>query len=255
VRAVAGGLLDAILPPLCLICDRPLTAVGLLCADCWEGIDFVAPPHCAVCGYPFEFDPAEFEPGSESLCGACAAALPPYDRARAVMRYGETARRLLLGFKHADRIEAAASLGQWMGRAGWELRDDSDLIVPVPLHWRRLLMRRYNQAALLAWALEATWRDGSGGQTPTCCPDLLQRTRATPSQGHLSAAQRYRNVAGAIRVNPARQTRLEGQRVLLVDDVMTSGATVAACSQVLLRAGAACVQVLVLARVLRPGGT
>jgi len=172
------------------------------------------------------------------------------------MRYGETARRLLLGFKHADRIEAAASLGQWLGRAGREMRAGSDLIVPVPLHWRRLLLRRYNQAALLAWALEAAWRDdGSGDPTPACCPDLLQRVRATPSQGHLSPAQRIRNVAGAIKVNPARQARLAGRRVLLVDDVMTTGATLEACSRVLQRAGAARVQVLVLARVMRPGGT
>ena len=252
VRALAAGLLDAILPPLCLICDRPLAATGLLCAACWEDIDFVAPPHCRVCGYPFEFDL-----GEETLCGACAGSLPPYDRCRAVMRYGETARRLLLGFKHADRTEGAASLGQWMARAGHELRSGTDIIVPVPLHWRRLLRRRFNQAALLAWALAEAWRDPpfmGDENPPTCCPDLLLRVRATPSQGHLSLAQRRQNVAGALKLNPKRRQLLQGRRVLLVDDVMTTGATVEACSRVLKRSGAVEVQVLVLARVMRPGG-
>ena len=243
VKAVTTGVLNAILPPLCLLCDRPLAESGLLCAKCWEGIDFVAPPHCGVCGYPFEFDL-----GAETLCGACAQASPGFDKARAVMRYGDTARRLLLGFKHADRIEAAATLGQWMARVGAELRDEVDLIAPVPLHWRRLLARRYNQSALLAWAVDGAW---GGGR---CVPDLLVRVRATPPQGHLSPAQRRQNVAGAIKPNPARAAFLRDRRVLLVDDVMTTGATVEACSAALRRAGAAAVHVVVLARVIRPGG-
>ena len=237
---LSSRALDAILPPRCLSCGRPVEHVGALCAACWEGVDFVAPPFCACCGFPFNFDT-----GPDALCGVCAREAPAFDRARFVMRYSDASKGLVLGFKHHDRTEGAPAFGTWLARAGRELIEDADLLAPVPLHRLRLFARRYNQAALLCRALS----DCTGLPAAT---DLLIRKRHTPPQGRLSAAARRRNVAGAFAVNPARLTALDGRRVLLVDDVMTTGATVSACARALRRGGAAAVDVLVLARVVRP---
>jgi ComF family protein len=241
-RLLGRGVLDALLPPRCLACGAPVGDPGTLCPDCWEGVAFLGPPMCRICGFPFELDP-----GVDSLCGVCLRKPPPYDRARAVLAYDAGSRGLVLAFKHADRTEAAPAFAGWMARAGHELLADDPLLAPVPLHRWRLFRRRYNQAALLANALAK--RTGL-----EVVPDLLQRTRNTPSQGRMTAAGRRRNVTGAFRVHARHRHRLRGRRVLLVDDVLTTGATAAACARVLRRAGAAGVDVLTLARVVRPGG-
>nr|WP_242480432.1 ComF family protein [Rhodovibrio sodomensis] len=236
--------MDALLPPRCLACGGPVGAPGTLCPACWEGVAFLGPPLCAACGFPFELAPEAGDAGG-TLCGACHVDPPPYARARAVMAYDDGSRGLVLGFKHADRTEAAPAFAHWMARAGHELLADADVIAPVPLHRWRLLARRYNQSALLANQL------GRVASVPVV-PDLLLRRRNTPSQGHLSRAGRGRNVAGAFAVHPGRAGRVRGRSVLLVDDVLTTGATVAACTRVLKRAGARQVDVLTLARVVRP---
>jgi ComF family protein len=237
-----GGsrLLDIVLPPRCLKCGTAIDAVGAMCADCWPDVAFLAPPHCAACGLPFEFDL-----GPEALCGACARERPVFARARAAFRYEDGSKDLILRFKHADRTDAAPAFARWMARAGDALVADADLIAPVPLHWLRLFARRYNQAALLASALGAL----SGKPAVN---DLLLRRRRTPSQGGLGATARRRNVAGAFTVHPRHRVRVADKRVLLVDDVLTTGATATACAGALLRAGAATVDVLTLARVVRP---
>jgi predicted amidophosphoribosyltransferase len=183
-----GGsrLLDIVLPPRCLKCGTAIDAVGAMCADCWPDVAFLAPPHCAACGLPFEFDL-----GPEALCGACARERPVFARARAAFRYEDGSKDLILRFKHADRTDAAPAFARWMARAGDALVADADLIAPVPLHWLRLFARRYNQAALLASALGAL----SGKPAVN---DLLLRRRRTPSQGGLGAAARRRNVARGI---------------------------------------------------------
>lgn len=259
LQTALGHALDLVLPPRCLGCGCLVEDQGALCPACWSGISFLADPLCRRCGLPFAYDPlgqegtgvavapaaAGFgEPAAGLECGACLAEPPPYQRARAVMRYDEGSRPLLLGFKHGDRTEAAAPYAAWMARSGRELLAETEIVAPVPLHWRRLFARRYNQAALLARALAR--RDGL-----TEMPDLLLRRRATPSQGRLTRSERQRNVAGAFAVNPRHAGLLKGRRLLLVDDVMTTGATVAACSRVAVKAGAAAVDVLVLARALR----
>ncbi len=236
---LAGHVLDAVLPPQCPVCNAIVDCAGMLCGTCWQKADFLGPPECSAYGFPFEFDP-----GDGALCGACVRSRPPFERARAVMAYGDISRRLVLAFKHGDRTDTAPGLGRWLARAGRRLIADADMIAPVPLHWTRLFRRRYNQAALLAHAV--------GFETGVkVVADLIQRRRRTPPQVRMSPALRRRNLKGAFRVHPVRAKGLKGRRVLLIDDVMTTGATAAACSRVLVGGGAAGVDVLTLARVVR----
>ena len=241
-RRTGQRVLDAVLPPRCLKCATVVDALGALCPTCWSAVTFIAAPLCACCGVPFEFDM-----GVDALCGACARERPVFGRARAAFRYDEDSKDLILRFKHADRTDAAPAFARWLARAGAPLLDDADLVVPVPLHWLRLFSRRYNQAALLASAL------GKVAGKPAV-NDLLVRRRRTPSQGGLGAAARRRNVAGAFALHRRRRPLVAGKRVLLVDDVFTTGATVSSCAQAMLRGGARAVDVLTLARVVRTGG-
>ncbi len=240
-RAAVRRIVDALLPPRCIGCGAVVGSVGALCGDCWRGIDFITAPFCARCGLPFGH-----EAGPGAICGECARNPPPFERARAAAVYDDASRRLILSFKHADRTDAAPALGGWLVRAGAEILADADAIVPVPLHRRRLLARRYNQAALLAGAL-------SRASGVPCVVDGLVRTRATPSQGRMDRARRERNVRGAFAVRPARAAALRGRHVVLVDDVFTTGATASACARALLKGGASRVSVLALARVTRTG--
>jgi len=241
IKRAAAPLADVLLPHRCLGCGGIVEAAGVLCPACWDELEQIGPPCCEACGLPFEYDA-----GEGALCGACTRQPPPFARARAPLLYTEASRRLILSFKHGDRTEAAAAFAGWMIRAGGELINEAEAIVPVPLHWSRLFARRYNQAALLAQAI--------GRRTGIeVLPDTLVRRRRTPSQGYLSRKARRRNVAGAFAVPPKRAEQVAGRRVLLVDDVMTTGATAAVCAGVLRRAEAVSVDVLTLARVPAPG--
>ena len=242
LRGAVDAALDLLLPRQCLKCGAVVARDGALCAACWSEISFIAPPLCARCGYPFELEHGR---GSDEVCGACLREPPAFDRARAVFRYDHLSRPLILGFKHGDKTHGAPAFGAWLARAAGPMAAEADLVAPVPLHRWRLFRRRYNQAALLAQAFAAT------ADLP-CLPDLLTRVRATPSQGRLSRAGRRRNVRGAFAVSSRHRATAEGRRVLLVDDVMTTGATVEAAARCLGRAGAAAVDVLTLARVVRP---
>jgi ComF family protein len=232
-------LLDSVLPPLCLGCNEIVAEPGALCAACWPSFSFIAAPHCSRCGTPFA-EPA----GEEAICGACLRRSPRFRKARAALIYDDTSRRLVLPFKHGDRTDMARACGRWMARAGGELLAEAELIAPVPLHWRRLFTRRYNQALLLARALARE------GKAPVV-PDLLRRARWTGSQGKLRAEERRKNVRAAFALHPRWRERVKGKTVLLVDDVLTTGATVDACTLALQRAGARYVDVLTLARAVR----
>ena len=182
------------------------------------------------------------------LCAECVAEPPRFRKARAVLAYDDHSRDAVLGLKHGDRTDAAPAFGAWLARAGADLIADADALLPVPLHRWRLFRRRYNQSALLAF----------GAARAALLPvlaDALQRTRNTPTQGTRTRTGRFDNVRGAFRVRPGREQRIRGKRLILVDDVMTTGATVDACAHVLLRAGAVHVDVLTLARVVREGAS
>jgi ComF family protein len=236
------ALLDLLLPPQCLTCDAPVGDPGLLCARCFRETGFVSAPMCACCGVPFGH---AGQGGLEQLCPTCRAGQPAYETARAALRYDTQARRIVLPFKHADRIEMAHGLVALMARAGAALLSRAEILVPVPLHRRRLFSRRYNQAALLARGLART------AHRPAVL-DALARHRATAPLGERSAAERAAAVDGVFTVRPARLAALAGRRVLLIDDVMTSGATANECARVLRAAGAVAVDVLVAARVPDP---
>jgi len=236
---VSRTVLNAVLPPRCLKCGDILAAEHGLCPECWRKIAWLSPPCCACCGTPFPFDG-----GEGTRCGACLQKPPAYDRARAVCRYDEESRDLILGFKHADRTDSVPALAGWMARAGAALLDSADLIVPVPLHWTRLASRRFNQAALLAQAL------GRLAARPVE-PQALLRRRATRSQGHLGRLARFRNVKGAIAVTERHVSTVAHRRILLIDDVITTGATVESAAKALISAGAGSVDVLALAKVVR----
>lgn len=179
-------------------------------------------------------------------CAACVAVDPPYERARAAIAYDDGSRGLILGFKHGDRLDAVPAFAPWMARAGRELLAEADLLVPVPLHWTRLFVRRYNQASVLAQAV------GRLAGRPVA-PDLLVRRRRTRSLGTFGPRQRAETVRGAFAVAPRWRASVPGARIVLVDDVLTTGATVGACIRALNKAGASAVDVLTLARVVRPG--
>jgi ComF family protein len=238
-RRLGRAVLDGVLPPRCLACGAIVGEPDALCAPCWAAMTFFAPPWCAVCGLPFPHPM-----GEDAVCAACARQRPSWDQARAALRYDKHSRRLVLALKHGDRTHLATALGRWMCRAGPEILDRADLIVPVPLHWTRLATRRYNQAGLLAHAIHA-----AGG--PPVAPDWLVRRRRTPSQGRLGPSARAKNVRGAFRLRSGRSVK--GMRLVVVDDVLTTGATVEECARVLRRAGAEWIGVLTLARSVRTG--
>lgn len=237
MRRAFGAALDLLLPPRCLKCGATVGSADGLCARCWRDMTFLGAPCCACCGRPFDYDL-----GADALCAACTRERPAFHRARAALRYDEASRTLVLAFKHGDRLHLAPALGAWMRRAGSALLAEADVIVPVPLHWTRLFARRYNQAAVLAHALARP-------EGPVVGADWLVRRRRTPSQGKRNATARRRNVAGAFALRRGRS--VQGKRVLLVDDVLTTGATLSECARVLLRAGAVRVDALTLARTAR----
>ena len=246
ILALAGrlgrGALDLLLPPQCLTCDSVVDEPGRLCVPCFRETGFVTAPMCVCCGVPFG---NAGQGGPESLCPTCRANTPAFETARAALRYDARAREIVLPFKHADRIELARGLVPLMARAGAALLARADLLVPVPLHRRRLFTRRYNQAALLARAL------GRIAHCPALLDGLI-RHRATAPLGECNAAERAAAVAGVFAARPRRAAALAGRRVLLIDDVMTSGATVNECARTLRAAGAVAVDVLVAARVPDP---
>ncbi len=230
---------DMLLPERCYSCGDIVGTSGGLCPTCWDKISFIGDPMCQRCGRPFEFDVA-----GEMECGDCLRHAPIYEKARSCMVYDEDSRSLVLAFKHADRVDMAPALAGWLQRAGGDVLTGADFIAPVPLHWTRLWSRKFNQSAELARHLAL--KTGK-----TYAPEIIRRKRRTPSQANLRAKARAKNVRGAFSVSKKSAVKITGKRILLIDDVMTTGSTLNACAGVLLWAGADAVDVLTLARVVR----
>jgi len=235
LRAGFGLVVDVALPQLCAACREPIGGEGL-CAACWSKLSCIAPPYCERLGIPFPYDPG---PGVVSI--EAIADPPAYRRARAAVRYGDVASILVHALKYGDRLDLAPLMGRWMANAGRALVADTDAIVPVPLHWRRHWARRFNQAEALAGMIAKE----TGAAV---AHSALKRVKSTPQQVGLSRSERALNVQGAFRV--PSEGEVAGRRLLLVDDVLTTGSTLDACARTLLRAGAGQVDVLVFARVV-----
>jgi ComF family protein len=237
-QAIGAGV-DLLLPPRCAGCGDIVEAQGAFCATCWAGLPFITAPMCASCGLPFAV-----AADAAAQCGACLAK-PPRFEARAALAYEGPAREVVLRLKHADRPHLAVDMAGHLRRAAGDWLTADALLVPVPLHRWRLWRRGYNQAAELAKAV------GKASGTPVLV-DALVRTRATRSSQGMSRLERRRNLARAIRVADGARAAVAGRCIVLVDDVLTTGATADACARELRRAGAAAVRPLTLARVVRP---
>jgi len=232
------SVMDTILPPQSFLTGD--VSISGIESELWAKLRFLDAPCCHVCGFPFDYDM-----GPEVLCGRCVVKTPHYRFMRAAFEYDDVSRRLVLDFKHGGKTAALPMFAKHMARAGRHYLDAADFIVPVPLHYRRRLKRRFNQSALLA-------RHLARHVPARFDPDMLYRFRATPTQGGLTAINRRRNVQGAFRVKPAAKARLKGAHIVLIDDVLTTGSTLEACTRTLLSEGASFVDGLTLARVVRP---
>lgn len=234
-RTLARGALDLLLPLRCLSCDERVGTGEGLCPACWSAMSFIEKPVCYRLGTPFSYDI-----GEEAWSPRAIADPPPFERSRSVAFYQGTAQALVLALKFGGRRELARPMGLWMRAAGRDFLQPDSLLVPVPLHWSRLLSRRFNQAAALAKVI------AEACDAPFA-PDTLVRIKRTRQQVGLSAGERHKNVRSAFAVGRNRASLLTSRHVVLVDDVVTTGSTLRACTRTLLGAGAASVDVLTFA--------
>ncbi|BCH22749.1 amidophosphoribosyltransferase [Mesorhizobium sp. L-8-3] len=239
-RAIAEAPARLLFPPVCAGCRRKVSEPGTLCGRCWSKLRFLEKPWCAVMGTPFSHDMGEGFLSAEAIADP-----PPFERARAAVAYTGVAREMVQGLKYNDRTDLAPWMARWMLRAGAELVAEAQVVVPLPLHWRRFLSRRFNQSAELGRAVARM------AELPFE-PEALRRLRGTRRQVGLRRNEREDNVRGAFRVPPEAEIHIRGRRVLLIDDVYTTGATAVAATLALKRGGAAAVDILTFARVL-PG--
>lgn len=237
ISSTLHRIADIVVPPVCLACQRPLASLDALCADCWRQVRFIRPPLCDRLGIPMPYDT-----GGTIVSAGALAHPPDWDRARAAAHFEHVVRDLVHKLKYQDRHDPCRLLARWMANAGADILREADVLLPVPLHRWRLVSRKFNQAALLAH--EVARLTGV-----PCDPLVLTRRKATPSQVGLTAAERQRNLSGAFAVAKGVRERIADKRVVLIDDVITTGSTMGACARVLKRAGAAQVDVLAVAMV------
>ena len=233
-------VLRLVYPPRCISCGALVESDFGLCGTCWRDTPFITGLSCHLCGVPL---PGE-DLGEAELCDDCLTTARPWTMGRAALLYKDNGRKLVLALKHGDRHDIVHPAAQWLARAAAPLVTDNMLVAPVPLHWSRMLRRRFNQSALLARAVAQKL------DLPDC-PDLLRRPVRTKSLEGMGFATRFETLSGAIAPNPAQADKAKGKTILLIDDVMTSGATLAAAAEACVTAGAEDVRILVLARVAK----
>jgi ComF family protein len=240
MNIVFSKMLDWLLPPLCPATGIEVEAHGTVAADYWMSLRFIRKPCCEQCALPFPNDIG----GAQGvlICGACIENPPTFRRGRAALVYDDASRKIIVRYKHGDQLQAIHTFVPWLRAAGADVIADADVIIPVPLHRWRLLKRRYNQSALLARGL-------ADAVLKPVCVDGLLRLKATPPQAKLTRPQREDNMRGAFCVNPKRRAHIQGKTVLLLDDVLTTGATLNACAEALYDAGALAVDIIAVARV------
>lgn len=237
--ALLNKAVDLLLPPRCIATGEIVDAPGVISPAYWAQLTFIEAPFCSTCGLPFSF-----EAPIGTICASCIELEPVFDQARSAVLYNDASRKLVIDFKYGDKMHFAATFVPWLLRAGAPLLQESDYIIPVPLHARRLWQRRFNQSAVLAQALAR--RSGK-----TCLPDGLIRLRHTVPQKGLSRGRRADNVKNAFAVNGRYMNILKGKSALLIDDVFTSGATLNECARTLKKYGAEKVFILTIARVVK----
>ena len=232
-------ILNFIFPPHCLVCNKNLFSNDGLCNDCLEQLQFITKPFCNCCGYPFDLQ--EYEVLNTFLCSKCLKKHYKFDKARSVVCYNDMSKNIILPFKHADKTRYKNFIANLLIKTGTELLKDTDIIIPVPIHFTRLLKRKYNQATLIGNVI-------SKNTAITIYYDVLFRIKKTKSQGHLTVKQRQKNVLNAFTVK--NSDKIKGKNILLIDDVFTSGATLNECAKVLKKVGVKKIYILTFARVV-----
>ncbi len=235
---LAQKLLNFFLPPVCPLCRTLVSQNKTVCAPCWSQIHFISTPYCPQCAKPFDFGSAT----NDLKCGKCLAKSPAFSATRAVFKYDDFSRKFILSFKHHNAIHFGPLLAQWMHTHSQDILRDADFLIPVPLHWTRLLKRGYNQAAILSKEISKL------SKVPTKLK-VLNRIKRTPTQGSLTPKQRQDNVRGAFHVPASACPKIQGKTLVLIDDVITTGATLDACAKTLIKAGAKEIRVISAARV------
>jgi ComF family protein len=238
LKPVLNHLLDIIYPPRCISCGDNVHENGSICAKCWSDINFITNPQCNICGFPFDF-----EVSADALCSGCIKTKPSFSKARAVFIYDDASYNMIKSLKYHDKTENCAAYARWMSRVGSEMINDTDIIIPVPIHFSKLILRKYNQAALLAHGLAKT-------SNKKILSNAIIRKKNTKSQAEFSYKERFNNIKGAFKINSEYLDALKNKNRLLIDDVITTGATVEECTKMLLRAKVAKVEVLTLAKTL-----
>ena len=238
IKPAANRLLDIVYPPRCISCSGNVHENGGICAKCWGDINFIADPQCNICGFPFDF-----EASTGSICSGCITHEPSFSKARAVFLYDNASRNMIKSFKYNDRIENRAAYARWMARVGIDMLSEANIIIPVPIHFGKLLLRKYNQAAVLAHELAKI-------SSKPVFSNALIRTKYTQTQAGFLRKERFKNIKGAFKVNPKYFDILKDKKILLIDDVITTGATAEECTNIMLKAKAARVEVLTLAKTL-----
>ncbi|MDB2415140.1 ComF family protein [Rickettsiales bacterium] len=235
-KSIINNVVNIIYPPQCFSCNVSIYEHGHLCPECWESIQFVRPPYCQKCSFPFEYSIE-----GENLCAECIKSPPAFNKARCAFLYDDNSRKIVTSFKFGDKTHSHMTLAKMMISSATDLLKEVDIIVPVPLHRLRLLKRKYNQSAILAHSI-------SKYTDIAVVPDLLIRNRNTPPQSGLTQRQRHKNMKNAFSVREKYHQFIDEKKVMLIDDVMTTGATIEACTKALFKSGAAEVYVLTLAR-------